>query len=158
MYRWLQWCICRQGNRRFDSREVHQRRQATIIISPICRIWVSVKSGTGPERRWTFPEYPHNTPKTPKIPLSTFLEFSYFFRFKFSKTPSTWIQTNFWTDYTCTDPLFFHMGAVQVFWRANSAANCNRIYPYPCKQGLSLRFMYRYTIKMKGVFFDVPLF
>lgn len=60
----------------------------SIIISPICRIWVSVKSGTGPE-------HPHNTPKTPKTPPSTFLEFSDFFLFKFSKTPSTWIRTNF---------------------------------------------------------------
>lgn len=67
----------------------------SIIISPICRIWVSVKSGTGPEHPGTFPEHPHNTPKTPKTPLSTFLEFSYFFLFKFSKTPPTWIRTNF---------------------------------------------------------------
>ena len=64
----------------------------SITISPICRIWVSVKSGTGLEQPGTFPEHPHNTPKTPP---STFLEFSYFFLFKFSKTPSTWIRTKF---------------------------------------------------------------
>ena len=64
----------------------------SMIISPICGIWVSVKPGTGPEHPGTFPEHPHNTPKTP---LFTFLEFSYFFLFKFSKTPSTWIRTKF---------------------------------------------------------------
>lgn len=50
----------------------------SMIISPICRIWVSVKSGTGPEHPGTFPEHPHNTPKTPRHPRLRFLNFHTF--------------------------------------------------------------------------------
>lgn len=51
----------------------------SMIISPICRIWVSVKSGTGPEHPGTFPEHSHNTPKTPRHPRLRFLNFHTFF-------------------------------------------------------------------------------
>ena len=50
----------------------------SITISPICRIWVSVKSGTGPEHPGSSPEHPHNTPKTPKHPRLRFLNFQTF--------------------------------------------------------------------------------
>lgn len=50
----------------------------SMIISPICRIWVSVKSGTGPQHPGTFPEHPHNTPKTPRHPRLRFLNFHTF--------------------------------------------------------------------------------
>ena len=50
----------------------------SMIISPICRIWVSVKSGTGPQHPGTFPEHPHNTPKTPRHPCLRFLNFHTF--------------------------------------------------------------------------------
>ena len=50
----------------------------SMIISPICRIWVSVKSGTGQEHPGTFPEHPHNTPKTPRHPRLRFLNFHTF--------------------------------------------------------------------------------
>ena len=43
----------------------------SMIISPICRIWVSVTSGTGPK-------HPHNTPKTPRHPRLRFLNFHTF--------------------------------------------------------------------------------
>ena len=37
----------------------------SIIISPICRIWVSVKSGTGPEHRGTLRNFPGTPPEHP---------------------------------------------------------------------------------------------
>ena len=36
-----------------------------IIISPICRIWVSVKFGTGPEHRRTLRNFPGKHPEHP---------------------------------------------------------------------------------------------
>ena len=80
MYRWLQWCICRQGNRRFDSREVHQRRQANnnnlsnLQNLGVCEIWSRARTPLN------FPGTPLKHPK--HLPLR-FLNFHTFSGFSF---------------------------------------------------------------------------